>query len=244
MRSDMPKVVTEPSRRRGWGFGPTRTARRLTKDEFDKDDHGATRIGHRNDKDSGILLGPIRRYLRKQLGRPWDDVYSDICTVFDKRMDTTRRVLRDILYLVETHTFLLNGRVYAQPVYGWNLVRGFYVHPVSGLLCWSSESRTRWPSDPKPVDTIELDKTHTLSRTNGIWYLLTYTLKRERIYPLMKHADGTIDEHFKYHDWIALDHKRQLSRKELLTYGLSNTPDPPALSRRELAALRKTRQRA
>jgi hypothetical protein len=77
MRIDMAKVVTEKPRR-GHGNPSKKWGRRLGKNEHDAEDHGPTRapIARRhqygwNAKEFSDLLGPLRRYLRKQVGRPW-----------------------------------------------------------------------------------------------------------------------------------------------------------------------------
>ena len=84
MRSDMAKVVTERPRR-GHGNPSKKWGRRLRKHEYDAEDHGPTRaaIARRhqygwNAKEFSDLLGPLRRYLHKQVGRPWDKVWSEI----------------------------------------------------------------------------------------------------------------------------------------------------------------------
>ena len=35
-----------------------------------------------NRKEKRLHLAPLRRYLRAQVGRPWNDVYSDVCHTF------------------------------------------------------------------------------------------------------------------------------------------------------------------
>ena len=42
------------------------------------------------------MLGPLRRYLRKQVGRPWDKVWSEITVTLDSRSLTTRRDGREV----------------------------------------------------------------------------------------------------------------------------------------------------
>jgi hypothetical protein len=40
-------------------------------------------------------LGPAKRWLASQVGRPWDKVYSDLCTQFDTRTVAGRHVVHD-----------------------------------------------------------------------------------------------------------------------------------------------------
>ena len=76
MRNDMAKVVTEAPRR-GHRNPSKKWGRRLTTDEYDSDDHGPSRAPTAryrqygwNAKEFSDVLGPLRRYLRKQVGRP------------------------------------------------------------------------------------------------------------------------------------------------------------------------------
>src|SRR5437764_249850 len=91
MRADMAQVVTE-SPRSGSSNPSLKTAWRLSRNEFDADDHGASRhpisryrqFGHAA-REFSDLLSPLRRYLHKQVGRPWNDVYSDLSQHLDRR---------------------------------------------------------------------------------------------------------------------------------------------------------------
>jgi hypothetical protein len=78
-----------------------------------EEQHGATRAPispHRqygwNAKEFSDVLGPLRRYLRKQAGRPWDKVWSEIATTLDSRsltgqhiFDHIRRELMDAVFV-------------------------------------------------------------------------------------------------------------------------------------------------
>ena len=76
MRRDLAKVVTEAPRR-GHGNPSRKWGRRLTKVEYDLDDHGPRRAPvarHRqysgNAKEFSDVLGPLRGYLRNRSGVP------------------------------------------------------------------------------------------------------------------------------------------------------------------------------
>jgi hypothetical protein len=74
MREDMYKVIVERPRR---GKEGDATAARLRKDF-----NGPTRLGMRAGYGYRSLnenLAPLRRYLRAQMGRPWNKVFSEIC---------------------------------------------------------------------------------------------------------------------------------------------------------------------
>jgi hypothetical protein len=60
-------------------------------DELDDDPPPLHRVGKRfHDK-----LGPAMRWLRAQIGRPWDDVYADLCALFDTRTTAGRHIVHD-----------------------------------------------------------------------------------------------------------------------------------------------------
>jgi len=144
MRPDMGKVVTERPRR-GHGNPSKKWGGRLNVKEFGLDDHGPTRapIARRrqygsNWKEFSDRLGPLRRYLRKQVGRPWDRVWSEITQTLDSRSLTGQHIFDHIRWEVEQEAWIgEGGRLY--PKRGWDtieLVDGLYVHPVTRLLCY------------------------------------------------------------------------------------------------------------
>ncbi|MGZ4843036.1 MAG: hypothetical protein ACXV5J_14895, partial [Candidatus Angelobacter sp.] len=83
------------------------------------------------------VLGPLRRFLEKNVGRPWNDVYSEMCASLDKRKATGKHIFDHATDMVETHCFMgTNGKVrYLR----WGIeeceVDDLYVHPQTGLLC-------------------------------------------------------------------------------------------------------------
>ena len=149
MRQDMAKVVTEAPRR-GHSNRSSKWGRRLTKDEYALDDHGASRAPvsrHRqygwNAKEFSDSLGPLRGYLRKQVGRPWDKVWSEIATTLDSRSLTGQHIFDHIRWEVELDAWLGDdGRLYHKRRWGTiELVTGLYVHPVTRLLARKPERR-------------------------------------------------------------------------------------------------------
>jgi hypothetical protein len=60
------------------------------------------------------VLGPLRRFLEKNVGRPWNDVYSEMCTSLDKRKATGKHIFDHAMDMVETNCFLgANGKISA-----------------------------------------------------------------------------------------------------------------------------------
>jgi hypothetical protein len=144
MRNDMAKVVTERPRH-GHGNSSKKWGRRLGKQEYDAEDHGPTRAPiarhHQygwNAKEFSDLLGPLRRYLRKQVGRPWNKVWSEISRTLDNRSLSGQHIFDHIRWEVEQHARLgADGSVYHDRWSGAVAVSGLYVHPVTRLLCYA-----------------------------------------------------------------------------------------------------------
>src|SRR2546426_9322466 len=143
MRDDMAKVVTERPRR-GHSDPSKKWGRRLNQNEYHLEDHGASRapIARRrqygsNWKQFSDLLGPLRRYLRTWVGRPWDKVWSEITQTLDSRSLTGQHIFDHIRWEVEQETWIdADGRLYHKRRWGSiELVDGLYVHPVTGILC-------------------------------------------------------------------------------------------------------------
>lgn len=144
MRQDMAKVVTEAPR--GGHANPSKKwGRRLTKDEYGLDDHGPSRApisAHRqygwHAKEFSDVLGPLRRYLRKQVGRPWDKVWSEIWQTLDSRSLTGQHIFDHIRWEVEQDAYIgADGRLYDRGRESHvEVMGGLYVHPVTRLLCY------------------------------------------------------------------------------------------------------------
>ena len=147
MRSDMAKVVTERPRR-GHANPSKKWGRRLGMNEYDADDHGPTRAPiarhHQygwNAKEFSDVLGPLRRYLRKQVGRPWNQVWSEISRTLDNRSLSGQHILDHIRWEVTQQARLgADGGVYDTRLSAPIPVSGLYVHPTTGLLCYAPES--------------------------------------------------------------------------------------------------------
>jgi hypothetical protein len=117
-------------------------------------------------------LGPLRRYLAKQVGRPWNKVYSEICE--NLRVDSVVQAhVRDhVAEYVETCVIEIDG-VACRGTYpvGAPLTRGyrlFYVCPRSGIL--RAINRPKRRVVVAPVDAIRIDDTREYRRMDGIWY--------------------------------------------------------------------------
>lgn len=230
----MSKVVTEAPRR-GSGERSKKTALTVHRDRYEDDDHGPTR--HKasrrgqygwNAKEFSDVLGPLRRFLRKNVGRPWNSIYSELSQHLDKRSLTGLHIWDHIKYEVEQNCDIKDGKVVHLRRYWneWRPVEGFYVHPVTGLLQEAPYKRYRYRPREDP-DVKKLGRLLEHRRVLGIWYLVEYQL----IERWLTKEDGTKK---RLTDDIVVKSKRQLSKAQLKAAGLSNTCEVKAVKRRKI----------
>ncbi len=145
MRSDMAKVICERPRRNNKG----KLALRLNRHEARIDPEGApvitsmkrlhaVYVGPSGLKEHGEHLAPLRRWLRKAVGRGWNDVHSEICRSLDRRSTVQRHVLIHVDGYVNRHVLMINGVPHMRmglrpPIELWD--GRLFVDPRNGLLC-------------------------------------------------------------------------------------------------------------
>lgn len=161
MRQDMYKVIIDLPRGGSWlPNHKTRLRLRakeinsLDAEQLNDFDGGPKRVfGNRyNTKSQSDRLNPLRRFLKSRVGRLWNDVHAEISAQLDNRSLMRGQHVWTHVYGyggVERHCFMgTDGKVYAKPRYGWESeVRGLYVHPVSGILCFKEPKRYRYHSE-------------------------------------------------------------------------------------------------
>lgn len=64
-------------------------------------------------------LGPLRRFLRSQVGQPWNDVYSQLCQRLDPSTMAGRHVIDHVWDYVERHVEIIDGGFYSKPYQGY-----------------------------------------------------------------------------------------------------------------------------
>jgi hypothetical protein len=189
-------------------------------------------------KEFSDVLNPLRRYLRKQVGRPWNTIYSEMTRALDKRTVAGLHIWDHVAHEVETHTYLgADGKtVYPCPRWRWVSeenkmpVSGLFVHPRTGLLCaapsaYEQMRRRRRHHQARPVTEIRLDADRRLEQIAGIWYESHYRTA-QRVVPAIVVHRGTHHERVmrpaQTETYLVLERKRQLSRGELRQHGLRN----------------------
>jgi hypothetical protein len=183
MRDDMSKVVIERprwgSRRksRKWGI----RLRPIEGNEFEEQRKfvsSARRRQYGHDyRHSTDVLGPLRKFLRTNVGRPWNKVYSELCAGLDKRKTTGQHIFDHLRWEVETNCYIGADR---KP-YDHDRDRkitGFYVHPVTGLLCYlertSARTRRKQKLVAEELTELKLDRLRSYRLLGDLWFLVTH----------------------------------------------------------------------
>lgn len=157
MRKDMDRILV--GRPRVGGRGPKNTGR--GKDSRDLENL-PTKEGMKDRWKKGELkqlnenLAPFYRYLCKQVGRPWDKVYSEIRERINAKSAVQLHILQHLEQYVELHVEIEGGKPFANS--GWRRsyeVDGLYVCPTSGLLKENKPKRRSWKSRKPNYTTID-----------------------------------------------------------------------------------------
>jgi hypothetical protein len=144
MRADMHKVIVETSRSGScvrWSSGDRRF---LNSEEAPVKLGMRGRLGRR--KWSRDHLGPLKRFLVRQAGRPWNDVYREICAVLDRRSTAQDHVHLHLDDFVAIRTVLIGDVIYEAgyaPVPLERMRQPLYVDPCTGILMRNLEPATR-----------------------------------------------------------------------------------------------------
>jgi hypothetical protein len=154
MREDMAKVVTERPRRGHGNPSKKTTGPRIRAYDPDCDYDEPTRLpiargrqyGY-DSKEFSDLLGPLKRYLRSCIGRPWNKIHSELSQKLDRRSLSGSHIWDHLRWEIEMDCYIGADRL-AYPTrrtYGLSEVpvHGLYVHPKTGLLREQDLSRKR-----------------------------------------------------------------------------------------------------
>jgi len=142
MRDDMFKVIVERPR---WGSRFADSVKLKKDPNVDRKHVGVNRHVHERaciGKALNENLAPLARYLRRQVGRRWDDVFSEICVQLDTGSTVKMHVRLHLDDLVVSrigfgrHGELVHNGKVLDPAYGHRRWRGteLYVDPDDGIL--------------------------------------------------------------------------------------------------------------
>jgi hypothetical protein len=178
MRKDMSKILTDEPRhgaRLKDRKGRKRAENRVPDEEKPiKEPHNLRYRWEHNGFDAkqfGEHLGPLRRFILSCVGRPWNDVYSEICEHVSRDNVVQKHIFTHLWQYVATNVYMKDGLPYDK-TYGLTIYQDTYVHPDTGILCKTPQERKRRHVH-KNVDYIRINKDEIYYKQEGIWYRCT-----------------------------------------------------------------------
>lgn len=197
MRKDMKDVIIDRPRIHGDGgksIPPKGTKKRFNKtpweDQKNFESTSRRRVYGYNCKQLNEHLSPLRRWLSKQVGRNWDDVWSEICENLSVRNATTAHVRDHADQYVEKNCIIdEEGRIcdsVGLPLHGSRYWKGWYVDPVDNTLR-EAPSYERYVREVKKKWVEGKDDKHCYYLIKGIWYEVGF-----EPYPAYRRADPLV----------------------------------------------------
>jgi hypothetical protein len=186
MRADMAKVIVERPRKKGHAWNKPKGYQRRQR-RYGEDGppcrEGIQDRWQGHTKELNEHLGPLRRYLDSQVGRPWDNVYSEICAHIDRSSAVQDHVRDHVEQYVARNVLLIDG-VPCNGEGGWNYGkplghlgwRPWYVCPRTGLLCRvarSARKRKDLPPIERPPTYVAVSDMLQCRFLENAWHLIT-----------------------------------------------------------------------
>lgn len=143
MRADMGKVLVDEPRHGRACARAVAGARRQGRNRLDRDGESApVRLPMKADpfacKAFGEHLGPLYRFLRQQVNRPWAKVYGELCAALDKRSVVQAHLFQHIRDKVDVEAMWRDDGVWVRNWRGLVPLAqsgaDLYVHPRTGIL--------------------------------------------------------------------------------------------------------------
>lgn len=188
MRADMAKVLVERPRPGSRdGSRPAKGYRKRTQKSIEAGVEcsrermearcGGTRYFNEN-------LGPLRKFLDSNVGRPWDKIHAEICQHVNRGSVVQKHILTHLFQYVVTNVILIDGQpfngtpgwLYREPLRTTTYHHDqWYVCPKSGLLRRSRPApRERAKrTDGHPTRVVRVSKTEMCLKLSGGWELVT-----------------------------------------------------------------------
>jgi hypothetical protein len=178
MRKDMKDLLLDTGRH-GGSYGKYASSRRAELKRADPDDlpsHVSSSRRRGGGKEQGDRLNPLRQFLKKNCGRPWADVYAEICEFADSRTIRGYHLRQHVWQYVVPNNYDVghNGR------YG-----PFFVDDDGTLqeerkltdaeraaerAYWRKRHKSSWEPPPPPNPRIAVDADHWYEKIEGFWF--------------------------------------------------------------------------
>jgi hypothetical protein len=246
MRPDMFKILVERPR------PPSRVPRGRDGRKFrDRSDAAflPMKAGYRDPKSLNENLRPLARYLERQVGRPWNKVYSEMRDVMDDRNAVQRHIFEHLAQYVAVHTRIVDGDLVDSGTQFFGIRRPgqpLYVDPRTGLLrrnpdrlSWRTTYRERQRTKEQQRAEVwrELSAERQLHRVNGCWFEVELSalppppetrwdvLRRRTVNFRTSAANRRLDDQATIGVYgrtgVYAIAKRQLAAREIRAYGLA-----------------------
>lgn len=258
MRSDFQKLLCECYKT---GRGSAMTSKQIrsklknSRSRGEDGDYYSTKVKRKRiigweHKDFGENLAPLERFINKQVGKKWDDVYSEICKHNSKAGAVGLHIFQHLYGFIEVKVEKRDdGAVYSLPSAGFRrwfsseLTFGtLYVDPDDNIIKKYRRNKPK-KRQPKPVTEYSVvgSSCESIKLDDGIWYLVTlgdvpkpemrsmprfdpktgeYKIVYEKYYPRVKCAMRGSVCYLDARKYVVS--KKQLNKKQLRDFGVSN----------------------
>ncbi|WP_407307864.1 hypothetical protein [Acinetobacter sp.] len=149
-------------------------------------------------------LNPLKNFLRESVGRPWDKVYSEITSTFDKRKVINNHILEHLFQYVELKVYIVDGKpctlnTYRNSIEKYRPITAgnpnyptYYVDPIDGIFKAPKQEshlhrRQREAEEAKKAGEKlrsiyhRLNEDTHLIRMNGIWWVYSAKAKPAQV---------------------------------------------------------------
>lgn len=243
MRRDMERVIITPARHKSY-VGPKnkkygKSLRYDPEDDFSSEPKRVS-AGRKQysfaSKDFSDLLGPLRRFLKKNVGRPWNKVWSEVCEQTDHRSVVGNHFRDHVKMEVEFEIEMVDGKPHATGTSLWRSgphYTGFWVHPKTGILMYTKHRpHSKGWARAKALEELEwrvvISPLKEFRKHKGLWFVVWF------------------DKGYKPDKMVMTDDKRYVATKELgITDGWEACIDRyKQASKREIAQMRQLADKA
>ena len=176
MREDMSKVLTERPRSKSWSKDKIVNDRSVSFDEQPSKE--SIKLRHKERKGFSDLLNPLYGFVRSRVGKPWNDVYSEISQHIKPKSTLQLHLLGHLKHIVYTNV-LVEGDLIRRPtddrylnVCSYKQREIFYVDPITGILC---KAKNIVENKPEGKVTVITDGMIQYRLINKVWYVLEIT---------------------------------------------------------------------
>ncbi|NRA39138.1 MAG: hypothetical protein HRU15_13420 [Planctomycetes bacterium] len=246
MRHDFQKLLCECYKEgRAYATSSGNVRRRLKQLQADEDGGLPPQVSRSkyitNRKSFGENLTPLKRYIDKQVGRPWAKVYSDICAHNSKAGAVGLHIFQHLYWYIYSNVSKDEHKCIFAKAGGkdraWRsdeiIFGSLYVDPEDGII--KRYRKNKCKEKPSPTLTkITIDDLHSIEQDGGIWYAFTWKACSQKEH-IRKWQNGQVSYYgliycLREKKMVSLppytrfaSEKRQLNKHELQKHKISNS---------------------